>query len=117
MAGLARVAVPGYCYHVTHRGNRRSRIFFEPEDREVYCAWLKKYCERYRLNIWAWCLMTNHVHLIVQPEEELSLSGALGHGDGKYAQWVNARYGLRTPCALRWPPALRTGRGRARRRM
>jgi putative transposase len=94
MGRMARVAVPGYCYHITHRGNRRSRIFFEEGDQEAYCGWLKRYTERYALRIWAWCLMTNHIHLVAEPMGERSLARALGHGHGKYAQWVNARYGL-----------------------
>ena len=94
MGRFARVAVPEYYYHVTHRGNRRARIFLDDEDRDVYCAWLRKYCDRHGLDVFAWCLMTNHVHLLVQARGSDSLARALGNGHGKYAQWFNARYGL-----------------------
>ncbi len=67
MARLARVVVPGYAYHVTHRGNRREAIFFDDEDREVYLALLDVYARRYGLALWAYCLMTNHVHHLVVP--------------------------------------------------
>lgn len=94
MGRFARVAVPDYFYHVTHRGNRRARIFVGEEDREVYCAWLRKYCDLHALEVFAWCLMTNHVHLIVQPRHSSSLARALGNAHGKYAQWFNAHYGI-----------------------
>ena len=67
MARFARVIVPGYPYHVTHRGNRRGDLFFEPDDRDVYRAWLRQYADEFGLEIWAYCLMTNHVHLIAVP--------------------------------------------------
>ncbi len=91
---LARVIVPGLPYHVTHRGNRRARVFFEVEDRDAYLAHLERYCRFHGLSIWSWCLMTNHIHLLVVPERKDSMSLALGNAHGKYAQWVNARHGL-----------------------
>lgn len=94
MARLGRVAVPGYCYHATHRGNRRSRIFCCEEDRDVYGAFLQRYVQRFGLSIRAWRLMGNHVHLVVEPANPDSLSQALGQAHGKYAQWFNAQYGL-----------------------
>lgn len=80
MARLARVSVPGFPYHVTHRGNHGAPIFFDDEDREVYLALLDEYARRYSLKLWAYCLMTNHVHLLVAPELENSMAYALGRG-------------------------------------
>ncbi len=60
MSRLGRVVVLGYPYHVTHRGNRRERIFSEPEDRTVYLAMLQQYARHYAMDVWAYCLMTNH---------------------------------------------------------
>lgn len=94
MARLARVAVPGCCYHITHRGNRRGRVFVEADDRDVYRAFLQRYKNRYGMRVWAYCLMSNHVHLIAEPASERSLALAVGHGHGKYAQWFNARHGV-----------------------
>src|SRR5437899_1761627 len=94
MARLARVAVPGYCYHITHRGNRRARVFIETGDREVYCAYLRRYAQRFGLHIWSWCLMNNHVHLVAEPDGPLSLAHGVGQGHGKYAQWMNREYAL-----------------------
>ncbi|MEW6621292.1 MAG: transposase [bacterium] len=60
-------------YHVTQRGNRREDIFFGDEDRKRYLEWLKVYSERHGLKIWAYCLMTNHIHLVVVPCHKDSL--------------------------------------------
>lgn len=91
MARLARIVLPGLPYHVTHRGNRRQKIFFEPRDPRVYKRLLKKYAERYGLEIWAYCLMTNHVHLLAVPRSQESLAEAIGRTHGCFAQWQNRR--------------------------
>ena len=93
MARLARVVLPGLPYHVTPRGNRRQDLFFRPQDRRIYKRWLGEYAERYGLEVWSYCLMTNHVHLLVVSKQGDSLAGAIGRTHGRYAQWQNRRYG------------------------
>jgi len=93
MARLARVVVAGYPYHLTHRGNRRADVFFSPEDRDVYRKWLRQYATKFELDIWAYCLMTNHVHLLVVPRRSESLAKAIGQTHMRYARWVNGRQG------------------------
>ena len=68
MVRLQRITLPGIPYHVTQRGNRRQPVFFEDADYREYLQLLKQQAERWGLQIWAYCLMTNHVHLIVIPE-------------------------------------------------
>ena len=72
MPRVARVVVEGIAHHVTQRGNRRQDVFFSDEDRRQYLAWLRDYAERYGLGILAYCLMTNHVHLVGLPERAAS---------------------------------------------
>ena len=72
MPRVARLVVEGIAHHVTQRGNRRQDVFFSDEDRRQYLAWLKDYAERYGLGILAYCLMTNHVHLVGLPERAAS---------------------------------------------
>ncbi len=91
MARLARVSVPGFPYHVTHRGNHGAAIFFDDEDREVYMALLEEYARRYGLKLWAYCLMSNHVHLLVVPGSENSMANALGRAHMRYARWTNKK--------------------------
>jgi len=70
MARLARVIVPDCPHHVTQRGNRRERIFFEDGDQEVYRGLLAEQTRRRGVEVWAYCLMPNHIHLIVVPSDE-----------------------------------------------
>jgi putative transposase len=93
LARLARVVLPGLPYHVTHRGNRRQNIFFRPQDRQTYKRWLGDYAERYGLEVWSYCLMTNHVHLLVVAHASDSLATAIGRTHGRFAQWQNMRNG------------------------
>ena len=91
MARLARLVIPGLPHHVTHRGNRRADIFVRPEDQSAYLSFLSEYAARAELKIWAYCLMTNHVHLIVLPEHENSMARGVGLAHRRYATWINQR--------------------------
>jgi putative transposase len=93
MARLARVVVPGVPHHVTQRGNRRMPVFFSDTDYAVYIDLLKEGCERAKVGLWAYCLMPNHVHLILTPSDEGGLRGALGEAHRRYARRINQREG------------------------
>ena len=68
MARLARIVVPGLPHHVTQRGNRREAIFFKEGDHEIYKDLLAEQARKWHVEVWAYCLMPNHVHLIMVPE-------------------------------------------------
>lgn len=89
MSRLARVVIPGYPHHITHRGNRREEVFITPDDRDVYRASLRKHAKEHGLQIWAYCLMSNHIHLIALPECEDSLARAIGRSHMRYSRWIN----------------------------
>jgi putative transposase len=91
MARLARIIVPGLAHHVTQRGNRREPIFFEPGDQELYRDLLAEQAAKARLAVWAYCLMPNHGHLIVVPEDEEGLGRAIGEAHRRYMNFINAR--------------------------
>jgi putative transposase len=91
MARLARVVVPGLPHHVTQRGNRREPIFFEDGDQEVYRDLLAEQVKRRGVEVWAYCLMPNHVHLILTPCDVLGLGLAVGEAHRRYTSFVNAR--------------------------
>jgi putative transposase len=91
MARLARVIVPGLPHHVTQRGNRREPIFFEDGDQEVYRDLLAEQVRRRGVEVWAYCLMPNHVHLILTPRDETGLGLAVGEAHRRYTNFVNAR--------------------------
>ena len=67
MARLTRLVLPGYPYHVTQRGNRRQPVFFAEADYARYLSLLGHACRKCGTAVWAWCLMPNHVHLILVP--------------------------------------------------
>ena len=91
MARLARVIVPGLPHHVTQRGNRREPIFFEDGDQEVYRDLLAEQTRRRNVEVWAYCLMSNHVHLIATPSDEVGLGLAVGEAHRRYTNFINAR--------------------------
>jgi len=91
MARLARVVLPGHPHHITQRGNRRQDVFFQDSDYSDYLQFLKEWCDRERVEIWAYCLMTNHVHLIVKPEESSNLAKAIGETHRRYTRMINLR--------------------------
>jgi putative transposase len=91
MARLPRVVVPGIPHHVTQRGNRREPIFFEDGDQEVYRDLLAGHCEKWGVEVWAYCLMPNHVHLIMTPKTIEGLARAVGDSHRRYTTFINAR--------------------------
>jgi len=93
MSRLARVVVADYPYHVTHRGNRCDDVFFAAEDRHRYRMWLAENAAKFHLDVWAYSLMTNHVHLLVVPRRKDSLARGIGRAHLRYASWINWRQG------------------------
>jgi putative transposase len=78
MARIARFAVPGLPHHVTQRGNRGEQVFFGDGDYELYRDLLASQCRRQGVACWAYCVMPNHMHLILVPDTEQALGRALG---------------------------------------
>jgi len=91
MARLARVVVPGLPHHVTQRGNRREAIFFEDGDHEIYLDLLAEQTLKAGVAVWAYCLMPNHVHLILKPTHADDLGRAVGEAHRRYTNFINAR--------------------------
>ena len=93
MARLARVVIPGSPHHVTQRGNRRAPTFFEDSDYILYLKWLSEAASNARTEIWAYCLMPNHVHVILTPENEQGLRRTFADLHRRYTGFINARHG------------------------
>ena len=77
MSRLARMVVPGLPHHVTQRGNRREAVFFDDGDQQIYCDMLAEQLRKLSVEVWAYCLMPNHVHLILMPQGADGMSRAL----------------------------------------
>jgi putative transposase len=91
MARLARVVIPGHPHHVTQRGNGRARTFFSDADYALYRDLLAENCRAAEVEVWAWCLMPNHVHLILVPSDPDGLRRALARVHRSYAGVIQAR--------------------------
>jgi putative transposase len=91
MARLARLVVPGLPHHVTQRGNRRQQTFFNDDDYAAYIELMADWCEDRSVEVWAYCLMPNHVHLIVMPTSEDGLARAIGEAHRRYTRRINFR--------------------------
>ena len=90
---LPRVVLPNIPLHVTHRGNRGGPVFFDDSDRRTYLLILRDYADRFGLEVWAYCLMTNHVHLLVLPRFATAPALAIGVSHRIHSRRVNSRNG------------------------
>ncbi len=93
MARPARVVVPDVPHHVTQRGNRRQDVFFTVEDYAAYRDLIAAGCSAHRVRCLAWCLMPNHVHLILTPSSEDGLRAALAEAHRRYSRRINFTHG------------------------
>ncbi len=89
MARLARLVVPGLPHHVTQRGVRSMDVFRSEEDRLAYLDRMSTQCRRFGVETLAWCLMTNHVHLVLVPPSESALARAVGEAHRLFTRMRN----------------------------
>ncbi len=88
---MARVVVPGYPHHITQRGNRRQKTFFCEGDYQTYIELMSEWTTRCGVEIWAYCLIPNHIHLIAVPQSEDDLRWAIGEAHRRYTRHINFR--------------------------
>ena len=92
MGRIARLVIP-YCpHHIIQRGNRRQRVFFSEDDKNLYLQILNYHCRKESVEIWCYCLMDNHVHLIAVPKKTENLARAIGAIHRKYTYMINIRH-------------------------
>jgi len=91
MPRFARIVIPGVPHHVIQRGNRRQRVFFRKSDYEYYLETLAHCSAMHGLKVWAYCLMPNHVHVIMEPETEDSLALGVAKLHSRYTRMINFR--------------------------
>lgn len=95
MSRIARVVVPGSPHHVIQRGNRRQKVFFSDEDKSQYLLMMMREAKKESVSFLAYCLMDNHVHLIVVPETKAGMARAIGESHRKFTRMINFREGWR----------------------
>lgn len=93
MARLPRTVVPDLPHHVTQRGNGRQQVFFSDDDYALYRDLLAEHCRAAAVQVWAWVLMPNHVHLILRPSDSDGLRRALAQVHRRYAGHIHTRDG------------------------
>jgi len=93
MARMARVVVPGIPHHIIQRGNRRMETFFSDADYREYMYLMAEWCNRCKVEVWSYCLMPNHIHIIAIPETEDGLRRAIGEAHRRYTRYINFQKG------------------------
>lgn len=91
MARMPRLVVPGYPHHVIQRGARRMQTFFGVDDYRLYLRLMQRFKEECGVAVWAYCLMPNHVHFIVVPQEADGLARLFSQVHRRYARKINLR--------------------------
>jgi len=90
MPRKARVLVPNCPHHVVQRGHNRKAVFLADEDYQYYLNNLQEWKTELGIKLYAWCLMTNHIHLIVEPRKDaMDLSTSIKRVNGRQAAYVN----------------------------
>ncbi len=87
-----RASAAGVPEHIIQRGNNRQVTFTSEEDMKAYVTWLKEYAKKYEVNIHAWVLMTNHVHLLCTPMTATGISQMMQSLGRMYVMYFNKTY-------------------------
>ena len=95
MARMTRVIVEGMPHHITQRGNRRQQTFFSEGDYKAYLKLMADWCGKYEVQIWAYCLMPNHIHMVAVPSKKETLRLAIGETHRRYTRRINFDKGWR----------------------
>lgn len=93
MARLPRLALTGVPHHVILRGNNRQAIFLDVHDRQAFLALLAEHAQREKVQVHAYVLMDNHVHLLMTPEQDGALSKVMQGVGRSYVRRFNQRHG------------------------
>jgi len=93
MARSPRITIPTLPYHIVQRGNNRQAVFFDDDDYRFYLECLRQAKEKCSCRIYAYVLMTNHVHVLVEPTRERDLGRFMQSVGRRYVRRINAKYG------------------------
>tara|TARA_B110000902_G_C14099270_1_gene509996 strand:- start:519 stop:806 length:288 start_codon:yes stop_codon:yes gene_type:complete len=91
MPRRARIYLPELPYHIVQRGNNREACFIEPENYQFYLELWKEISKRYGVLVHSYCLMTNHIHFLVTPTTDTSISNTMKVVGSRYAQYINKK--------------------------
>ncbi len=92
MPRIARAVAVDFPHHIIQRGNNRQKVFFAIETRKKYLELIEEYADIWDTSVLAYCLMTNHVHLLVKPHQDDSLAKMMQGVSQGYSKYINRRY-------------------------
>ena len=92
MSRIARILLKCVCYHIINRGNQKQNIFLDNIDCEKYMDILRHYKRKYRFKLYAYCLMPNHIHLIIEIKDINDLAKIMQCITQTYTAWFNKKY-------------------------
>ncbi len=92
MSRFGRPLFTNVMYHVTSRGNNKQPVFLEDLDFQRYLRYLKKYKKKFETRLYSFCLMPNHVHLLVCPNNKENLKKFMHGVNMSYAKYFNYKY-------------------------
>lgn len=92
MPRLPRISPAEVAVHIIQRGNNRQACFASDEDHWAFTGWLKEYSVRYRVDVHAWVMMTNHIHLLCTPHDDVGISRMMQSVGRRYVQYFNREY-------------------------
>ena len=93
MARRIRYIIPNIPHHTLQRGNNRQVVFADEEDRKIFLSTLKKFSTENNVAIGAYCLMTNHFHLLLYPDTHEGLINLMKYISQLHTQHINRKYG------------------------
>lgn len=93
MSEISRTFIENACEHIITRGNQKQQIFRDDKDYEQYLKIVKKAKRKYRMLLLAYCLMTNHVHMLIKSEIPANISKFMHRVNRVYAGYFNEKYG------------------------
>ena len=88
----ARIILNNVCYHIINRGNQKQEIFLGDPDFEKYLQLLKHFKKKYTFKIFGYCLMPNHIHIILEPKKPDNLASFMQGLTQTYTAWFNNKY-------------------------
>ncbi|MBU0549676.1 MAG: transposase [Candidatus Omnitrophica bacterium] len=92
MPRTKRMLIEGVCYHIINRGNQKQRVFLKEGDYKKYLEIVKHYKKKFYFKIYAYCLMPNHVHLIIESRDTKDLAKIMQGVTQVYSVWFNNKY-------------------------
>ncbi|MFO7881548.1 MAG: transposase [Kosmotogaceae bacterium] len=91
MARTARIVFEGIAHHVVQRSNFQLKVFKDEKDKSQYCQFVNEFSKRYKLKIYAYCIMDNHIHFVAVPENSDSLAMTFKNAHMRYSQYFNKK--------------------------